>query len=92
MYVLQGRVEEIARATVTECSAREALIHLIEHSLAPAPVTALGWSARRLRQLARVAERTRLGLLRLPARSDDWQSIHQAIADTLVPAGPSGNR
>ena len=94
VYVLGSPGADAEQLTVNRCTARDSLLRLIEHSLAGGPVAALGWSARRLRLLSRVAARTPVKQLRYPAVEAPWQLVHDAIAADLVAGrqGPTPNR
>ena len=70
-------VEE--KVTIRECPARESLILLLEHSLAGAPLAALGLAAERLERLSRVATRTPVKYLRYPVAGNRWPAIRLAI-------------
>lgn len=90
VYVLMGRGESAGGPTMRPCTPREALVRLIEHSLAGAPVAALGWAAPRLRRLARVATRIPVHTLSLPAGTSRWRRIREAIFGDLPDAPEPG--
>lgn len=83
VYVLDGLMRDAREVTIRSCAARDALVRLIEHSLAPAPVASLGLSAQRLDRLARVVARAPVKRLRYPAGGDRWRQIHRAILEDL---------
>lgn len=89
VYVLGGHQPAADRINTVPCTARDSLIRLIEHSLAGAPVAALGWSGNRLRLLSRVATRTPVKRLLYPAGDGDasWWLVREAIANDLVAGG-----
>jgi hypothetical protein len=58
VYVLEGREPGTDHVRIAACTAREALVCLIEHSLAGGPLTALGFAPERMNRLSRLATRT----------------------------------
>ena len=83
VYSLVRQTESQAQVSISPCTARDSLIHLIEHSLAGAPVAALGWSARRLEQFSRLAMQTPVKYLRYPD-GNRWHLVGEAILKDLA--------
>ena len=83
VYVLEASPGEEGGVTIQECTARESLILLLEHSLAGAPLAALGLAAERFERLSRVATRTPVRYLRYPVAGDRWPAAWQAIQADL---------
>lgn len=92
VYLLEGQAAERAEVAITACSARDSLLHLIEHSLAGGPVAVLGWSARRLRALSRLAKRAPVRRLRYPVGDTAWQRVRWAIESDLAGAASPSRR
>ncbi len=90
VYLLDRQAANSTHVTISACTARESLVRLIEHSLAGAPVAALGLSAQRLDQLSRVVSQIPVKTLRYPSGGDRWHLIREAILEDL--AGPSHQR
>lgn len=88
VYLLDGLSQKARAVTISACSTRDALVRLIEHSLAGAPAAALGWSAARLARLARAATRTPVKRLRYPIADGAWQLVSQAITRDIGTTGP----
>jgi len=84
IYVLERRPETSGEVSISPCSRSEALIRLIEHSLASSPAAALGLAEARLQQLSRLAEDTQVAYLGYPSGSGQWSPIEKAIADDLA--------
>lgn len=84
VYVLERRAAGDGGVSSARCTAREALVHLIEHSLAGGPAAALDLSAIRLDRLARVAARVPVRRLRYPAGADSWRLVRKAVSQDLA--------
>ena len=89
VYVLDRQTESKGDVTISACTARESLVRLLEHSLAGAPVAALGLSAQRLEQLSRVVGQVPVKTLRYPSGDDRWHLIREAILEDLALGGVS---
>jgi hypothetical protein len=83
VYLLEGQPEGDMEVSICACTARESLVHLIEHSLAAAPAAALGLSTRRFGQLSRIAEWTPVRRLRYPSGADGSERIREAIGEDI---------
>jgi len=68
---------------IDACTRRDALLRLVEHSLAAAPLAALGLAEERLDRLGRLAARVAVRRLRLPAGADSAQRVREAILADL---------
>jgi hypothetical protein len=82
VYFLVRQPPAGIEVTIAPCTPRESLIHLIEHSLAAAPVAVLGWSARRLDQLSQLATQTPVKYLGYPG-GNRWYLVRDAILNDL---------
>lgn len=89
IYVLDRRPEGGGGVTSTAGTARESLVRLIEHSLAGGPVAALGLSAERFEQLARVAAQVPVRQLQYPTGGNPWRLIGQTISGDLSATRPA---
>lgn len=88
VYVLDRQTESKGDVTISACTARESLVRLLEHSLAGAPVAALGLPAQRLEQLARVVGQIPVKTLRYPSGGERWHLIRDSILEDLATNGP----
>lgn len=79
VLVLDRQPPQAAAVSISECSARESLVHLLQHGVAAAPAAALGLSALRLDQLWRLSEQTKVRILRYPGDTDCWGRIRALI-------------
>jgi hypothetical protein len=68
---------------IDACTRRDALLRLVEHSLAAAPLAALGLAEERLDRLGRLAARVAVRRLRLPAGTDSTRRVRRAILADL---------
>lgn len=68
---------------IDACTRRDALLRLVEHSLAAAPLAALGLAEERLDRLGRLAARVAVRRLRLPAGADSAHRVREAILADL---------
>lgn len=83
VYVLRRDPEEGGEVGISAYGPREALVRLIEHSVAAAPAAALGLSGRRLDLLAELAETVPVRQLRFPSGADSAERILEAIGGDL---------
>lgn len=83
LYVLERLPESASPVTISPVARAEALVRLIEHSVAAAPADALGLSARRFELLADLVERVPVRLLRFPSGPDSAARIKDSILGDL---------
>lgn len=80
VYLLDRAAEESGGAPdLPACTRGEALVRLVEHSLAAAPLTALGLAVERLDRLARLAAGVEVRRLRLPAGEDAALRVRETL-------------
>jgi hypothetical protein len=84
LHVLDRRTAAPAPARLDVLPPGESLLRLVEHSLAAAPLAALGLSAPRLDRLARLAARVPVSRLAAAAGDDPLAGVR----DALLPAAP----
>lgn len=89
VYILQRRPEPGGPVEVSPCRPREALVALIEHSVAAAPAAALGLSGGRLERLSELVEKVPVRALRFPSGADSAARIREAIGRDVA-AGDQG--
>lgn len=87
LYLLERRPEPRSageeRLEIRACPPREALVRLIEHSVAAAPAAVLGLSERRLELLAAVVEHVPVRHLRFPSGAGSAEQVRTAILRDL---------
>lgn len=79
-----GAARSETAVSITACSARQALVHLLEHGVAGAPATALGLSGRRLELLADVAGRVPMRRLLFADGGGSAERILEAVRRDLA--------
>ena len=88
VYVLARRPEAGGPVEISRCGARDALVRVIEHSVAAAPAAALGLSGRRLERLADLVETTPVRLLGYPSGAGSAARVREAILEDLGDVRP----
>lgn len=83
VYALRREPEAGGEVRISRCGLRDALVRLIEHSVAAAPAAALGLSGRRLELLAGVVERVPVRVLRYPSGTDSAARVLEAVLRDL---------
>ena len=83
LYLLRRARDPEGPPRVERYTPRQALVHLLEHSLAGGPTAALGLSAARLDRLARLAAAVPMYRLAVPSGRDVGARIHQVISSRL---------
>lgn len=88
LYVLERRPQAGGPVEISACGARDALVRVIEHSVAAAPAAALGLSGRRLERLADLVEKTPVRVLGYPSGADSAARVRAAILGDLGSVRP----
>lgn len=80
VYLLDRAAEESGGAPdLSACTRGEALVRLVEHSLAAAPLAALGLAGERLDRLARLAAGVEVERLQIGAGEDSARRVREAL-------------
>jgi hypothetical protein len=90
VYLLDRAAESGAAPALSACTRGEALVRLVEHSLAAAPLAALGLAGERLDRLGRLAARVEVRHLRLPAGEDAARRVREALVADVGSEGGGG--
>jgi hypothetical protein len=93
VYLLDRAAEEGGGAQdldLPACSRGEALVRLVEHSLAAAPLAALGLAGERLDRLARLASGVEVRRLRLPAGEEAAHRVREVLLAGVGGGGGGG--
>lgn len=79
IYILRRNLKPDGEVRITPAGGSAAPIRLIEHSLAGGPASALGLSAKRFQQLARVVRKVPVRILNYPGESKNFPMIMEAL-------------